>query len=80
VAPATFRDLLARVAAHRDPKVVGARAAAYAQYGDDPDRELAAFAAGSHPLQRTCTPGQVEETARMATESFSRVPARPGVA
>ncbi len=75
-APRSLRDALRIVQAQRDPKVEGARAEAYAQYGDDAERELAAFASGSHPMQRATTPAKVEETKRMAAASFARLPAK----
>ena len=74
-APPSFRDLLRIVVAQRDPSVEAGRAEAYDLYGDDPELELAAFAACTHPLQRTCTPPQIEETQRMAAGSFARLPA-----
>jgi|HubBroStandDraft_6_1064221.scaffolds.fasta_scaffold426002_2 hypothetical protein len=77
-APPTFRDLLRLVVARRDPSVEAGRAEAYDLYGDDPELALAAFAARTHPLQRTCNPPQIEETRRMAAESFARLPAKRG--
>jgi hypothetical protein len=72
----SFRDVLGLAVARRDPRVDAARAEAHEQYGGDVELELAAFAARSHPLQRACTAAEVEETQRMAAESFARLPAK----
>src|SRR4051794_17852443 len=78
-ASSSFRDVLGLVAARRDLRVEAARAEAYEQYGGDAELELAAFAACAHPLQRTCTPAEVEETKRMAAASYARLPAKISV-
>jgi hypothetical protein len=75
-APQSFREMLRIVGARRDPSVEAARAEAYDRYREDPDVELAAFASCTHPLQRTCSPPQIEETQRLAAASFARLPAK----
>src|SRR5271168_3939058 len=77
--PPSFRDAMRIVVARRDPSVEAGRDEAYDRYGEDPELELAAFAARTHPLQRACSPAQIEETRRLAAESFARLPAKMSV-
>jgi hypothetical protein len=72
----SLRDAMRLVRQRRDPRIEAAQEEAYAQYGDDPDLALTAYAAGAHPLQRACDPAKLAETKRLAAESFSRLPAK----